>query len=602
MPEDPQLLQQELHVAPAQEAVGIDRANPNSLIAAIEVRRFKLIGHVRLDFGNDPLVLVGANNSGKSSVLHAAHFAVSVAQTALLVGKGIPWRQDKFELSFSPSQLLWSPVTDVMSLATGGVLEEQANRRIEITIVDTAGQQATVAVLRGRNRNIQVAITGRALGERLQSLATPFSVFTPGLAGIAREERYLSPGVVRRAVARGDANLVLRNVLLMLSRNAGAWQIFEDDMQSVFPGVKLQVDFDNNIDETITTRVKYTDGPWLPLDAAGTAVLQAAQILGYSALYNPPLILLDEPDSHLHPSNQRSLCRLLTRLARTRGFRLMISTHSRHVLDALRGSSKVIWMAHGAVVPDAGMSTTARLLDLGALDAVDYFADAETKCVVLTEDTSTEPLRALLAACGFVDADTRVASYEGCSKIDSATVLGQFITDHTNNVRVVVHRDRDFMNQPEVDEFEEGIRNCALASFVTELSDIEAHFVNAAHLAELNVGISEEDMLQMIHATIEETRDASIKSIINLKVERAYRARPRTGQSPDIGQIGVDSARFYDEDPGSRFRGKEVLGRLASKIQTALGANPRIFESTRHLVNPGLVALAGEIWPAPAPE
>ena len=47
-------------------------------------------------------------------------------------------------------------------------------------------------------------------------LTNPFTIYAPGLAGIAKEERYQSPGVVRRIVARGDANLVLRNVLLML--------------------------------------------------------------------------------------------------------------------------------------------------------------------------------------------------------------------------------------------------------------------------------------------------------------------------------------------------------------------------------------------------
>jgi hypothetical protein len=47
-------------------------------------------------------------------------------------------------------------------------------------------------------------------------LSRPFTVYAPGLAGIAKDERYMSPGVVRRIVARGDANLVLRNVLLMI--------------------------------------------------------------------------------------------------------------------------------------------------------------------------------------------------------------------------------------------------------------------------------------------------------------------------------------------------------------------------------------------------
>jgi hypothetical protein len=66
--------------------------------------------------------LIGANNSGKSSILQAIHFAVSITRTTKLVGEGVSWRGDTFELSYSPSQLLYSSVRDVLSLATGGAL------------------------------------------------------------------------------------------------------------------------------------------------------------------------------------------------------------------------------------------------------------------------------------------------------------------------------------------------------------------------------------------------------------------------------------------------------------------------------------------------
>lgn len=160
--------------------------------------------------------MIGANNAGKSSALQALHFAVAVAQTAKLIGDGVKWGGDKFELSFNPAQLLYSPVADVLSLAYGGNLIESAAQQIEISITLDDGANCFLTIKRGRNRNIQVALRGRTVGERLMDLRQPFTIYAPGLAGIAKEERYMSPGVVRRVVARGDANLVLRNVLLML--------------------------------------------------------------------------------------------------------------------------------------------------------------------------------------------------------------------------------------------------------------------------------------------------------------------------------------------------------------------------------------------------
>ncbi|MDX2037293.1 MAG: AAA family ATPase, partial [Isosphaeraceae bacterium] len=74
----------------------------------VHIRRFKRLEDISLCLDGTN-VLIGANNAGKSSVLQAIHFAVSVAQTSKLLG-GVSWRQDSYELSFNPSQLLYSPV------------------------------------------------------------------------------------------------------------------------------------------------------------------------------------------------------------------------------------------------------------------------------------------------------------------------------------------------------------------------------------------------------------------------------------------------------------------------------------------------------------
>src|ERR1700743_1411158 len=99
-----------------------------SRISSVTIRRFKRLGEIQLDLNNVAL-LIGANNSGKSSILQAIHFAVSIAQSARLVGEGVSWRNDVFELSFNPSQLIYTPVADVLSLASGGTLQEQVKLR-----------------------------------------------------------------------------------------------------------------------------------------------------------------------------------------------------------------------------------------------------------------------------------------------------------------------------------------------------------------------------------------------------------------------------------------------------------------------------------------
>ena len=72
--------------------------------------------------------------------------------------------------------------------------------------------------------------------------------------------------------------------------------------------------------------------------------------LAYLHLFAPKLIVLDEPDSHLHPNNQRLLCSLLTTIAWERDVQVIMTTHSRHVLDSMYNDARILWVQEGQVV------------------------------------------------------------------------------------------------------------------------------------------------------------------------------------------------------------------------------------------------------------
>lgn len=606
-----------------------------SKLKSIKVKRFKQLNDIELEV-DDTTVLIGANNAGKSSVLQAIHFAVSVAQTAKLVGEGVKWGNDKFELSFNPTQLLYAPVADVLSLAYGGNLVESASQQIEIELTLDDGASCLLTVRRGRNRNVQVALRGRAVGERLMDFDRPFTVYAPGLAGIAKEERYMSPGVVRRVVARGDANLVLRNVLLMMKdeqrrvreqcraeyqqtreafekglgprpmpmflyfrANPGPWQKFLTDMRTLFPGLHIDIVFDPDRDETINVYFQQGNGPRLPIDAAGTSVLQASQIVAYVALFKPQVLILDEPDSHLHPNNQRALCDLITRLAALRSFRALISTHSRHVLDSLRDRAKVVWMNSGKKIDYDAVTTPAMLLELGALDSVDYFSDGQFRCLFATEDSkaeSIEALHALLNANGFPLSEVDVRPYSGCSKLDAAKVLRNFLLDKAPNVRFVLHRDRDYMDADAAEKIEEGLKKIDAHPFITASSDVEGYFLQAAHIAELNPTITHERAQQLIDQATEATQAKSIEALINIRTEAAIRNR-NGGPPHNAGELAAKALADYASDPAKWRRGKRVLSVLRSLLNQELKAHPIILKATKHLAVPELQAIRETIWP-----
>ncbi len=496
------------------------------MLDSITIHRFKNIKQITVPLGRIN-ILIGSNNSGKSSVLQALQFAVSVAQTMKLLGS--QWKKDNATLSFAPSQLVYVPLRQMSAVAHNQNFSEHSSTSIDVSFaekkmkVPAQGGEAelttvstTIKVVRGRGQNIQCSIRGAELGRTLQPIAPPFSVFVPGLAGIPLVEEQKSAVVVRRAAARGDANNVFRNVLWLLKQNATQWTQFQADFRRVFPDRSIEVRFNPEQDEHIHASI-ISNGAILPIDAAGTGVLQAVQILAYINWSQPKLLILDEPDAHLHPNNQRRLADVLVDLAEERSFQVVLSTHSRHILDALRNDSKIHWIRTGVRVPDEQYSDVEVLLEVGALDRGDLLKSGKTTCVVLTEDDEVSCIEALLGSGGFRMNETEIWPYKGCSNRETALALCGFIAAHAPAVKVVVHRDRDYLTPDEAAEYEAGIKKGAPQAFVflTKGTDAESEFLVPEHFHQLNAKLEPVKVQQIIEQATTDSAEHSVTAFIN---------------------------------------------------------------------------------------
>ena len=132
-----------------------------------------------------------------------------------------------------------------------------------------------------------------------------------------------------------------------------------------FPGSDIKVNWEPETDEFINVQIKIYDS-WVPFELAGTGILQATQILSYIHRFDPSLVVLDEPDSHLHPNNQRLLCALLRRIAEERSTQIILTTHSRHVVDAVGYNSGFLWVRNGKVDSVGRDEEIGVLLDIGS--------------------------------------------------------------------------------------------------------------------------------------------------------------------------------------------------------------------------------------------
>lgn len=464
-------------------------ANVN--VTELRLEKFKKVNDATLRLASTN-VLVGGNNSGKSSVLQGIHFSVCAAIASRQIGAS----------TFTQSSLLYCPAREFVSLRHGsGYLNQSnfGNFRLIARLEDEVDRTYEVQIYRGRNEgNVGCTRSGdAALAPIVANPTDLFSIYVPGLAGIPQVEEYRSESVIRRGVAGGDANLYLRNVLLLIERQ-GRLDRLKALVETVFPQFGIQIEFDETLHVHIDVEVWHAGdgGHRCPLELAGTGVLQALQIFSYVTLFEPSLLLLDEPDAHLHPDNQGLLATTLQVISLETTTQVILSTHSRHLVEALQGEANFVWLKDGRVVeqgPD--LDRLPLLLDLGALDTFDRLQAGEIEWVVLTEDSKILMLKKLLGHCGFDLDKTAVYTYKSSSNIQAALALAVFIKRVKPATRVIVHRDRDFMTREEIAKITAQIEEAEAIGFIPSGSDLESYFLSPGHLA-LALGEDEDAVAQ----------------------------------------------------------------------------------------------------------
>ncbi|MDH4239561.1 MAG: AAA family ATPase [Phycisphaerae bacterium] len=540
-------------------------------LRTVHIKRFKNIEDAPFDLDKIN-VIVGANNSGKSSILQAIHFAIGTIQSmnlqGFLSGGGGSRRQ-----TVDPSKLIYVPSENVHALGSGGRLWEDAHKSVQIELTLDSGNVIGMSVLKGRNRNIQVSLSDVSTARSIANLEQPFTIFTPGLAGIAKAEQHVSDGVLLRTIARGDANIVLRNTLLRLwdERTSNEnWNKFIFDLKEIFPSIDIQVKYATRTDEFINVYID-TEAGEIPLELAGTGVLQTVQILSYINYFSPRIIVIDEPDSHLHPNNQRLLCSLLSMIADDRGVQILLSTHSRHVIDSLQGTARLLWVRAGKVEPVLDASVLSILLDLGALDIKEQIRAAASRFIVLTEDEIPSSLKVLLESSGLDMSLTVIKSYYGCTSPHNLRPLIQTIREINENAIIIVHKDRDYYTDTEIGNWETQIRNMGAEPFATDGVDIESHFLNPEYLASVNRGLSLNQAQSLVQTSVDASYDDSISHYVNGRCE--IEKKDRTFGRLNLGNLAAQAPRVYRSDPKRYYHSKTVMSKLRQLFQEQFHRN-----------------------------
>ena len=216
-------------------------------------------------------------------------------------------------------------------------------------------------------------------------------------------------------------------------------------------------------------------GGYRSLETAATGVLQVVQIFAYLVFFRPKILLIDEPDAHLHPDKQERLIEALERAAPEFDAQVILTTHSPHIAKAASPKAKLVWMSEGSVRAEDD-DTIRRLMGWGGLDKQALF---------FVEDKDDAAIRALVRQWPDLGRRIAICRCFGVDNLPKDIQLRGLLQGGAIGLRALVHRDRDFMTEEEVKLWRGLYKTEGVQLWITRGCDVEAYFCEAQYLAAL---------------------------------------------------------------------------------------------------------------------
>jgi predicted ATPase len=557
-------------------------------IERIRILDFKGIHEVILKLDNANL-LIGGNNSGKTSVIQGIHFAISALRSARIYGKGA----NQPATTLGVNQFSFLPTNEIMRINHRKMMTQDDGPWFEFYFNDDAGneQQFRVIFTRGKNANVSISYNKNSrFFAQASDPNNPFSVFVPGLAGLPLAEERRANSIVQSGIAQGDANLFLRNVLFRLSRNPQKLVAFHEIMQDIFPGFSTRTTFDEDVNQYINAAVRLGNF-WTPLEMAGTGCLQALQVAAYVILYQPKLLLLDEPDAHLHPGNQKKLVDLFFSLSQTAGTQIILASHSRHVFDAVSTNAlgAIHWLEDGHLVED-GRADVALLMDIGALDNFANLASEQVRTLVFAEDEKKTKLRTILEANGWNLENVEFVSFNGVDNLEATKVVVEYFLGLGENRRAIVYRDGDCMTDNEKEwlrqKYEQFLPDNT-TMYIASLTDVEHFFCTPAHVAAV-AQIEEDEAQDVVDEVVNENQGLLGAKLGKKRVDLSFKALKTFAGRAATDDIVANGVTF------EMSLGKLLMPHIINKLQERGTPVAELTQPSAALVREDLQALAPE--------
>jgi len=379
------------------------------MLTKIKIKNFKKLVNIDIELGKT-VVLIGPNNSGKTSALQAvALWDIGLRQwNAKREGKTSPEKRpgvaiNRLELIPIPVpnlNLLWS---DLHTRTRDREQKRTKNIRIDVIVegvtngknwscgieFDYSGEESCFCRPMRRTGFEEKPVKEARFTEIPDEANEVRIAYLPPMSGLAAVEPKLEPGRINVLLGEGQTAQVLRNLCFQIYEKSNStldWQELTGQLEMLF-GVELLPP--QYIKERGEIKMSYKEqsGKQFDLSSSGRGFQQTLFLLAH--LYANPntVLLLDEPDAHLEILRQRQTYQLITDIAERKGSQIIAASHSEVVLNEAADRDIVIaFVGKPHRIDDRGSQVLKSLKEIG----FDHYYQAEETGWVLYLEGSTD--------------------------------------------------------------------------------------------------------------------------------------------------------------------------------------------------------------------
>jgi len=594
------------------------------MLKQIQIDNFRCFDEFFVDFGQVTL-LVGPNKSGKTTVLSAIRFVLTLLNVSVKNENEFFFSELDNFISFYRTipfhnDLLWFPCNTIQSLFfkyteetffeiflkydTGKIIEEihyytdaAANSDIHIT------GQTLHEFIKPTNRD---AWKWALRGQKEFAQLIPHAIFVPPFYGIILQEEYRSNQTLERLLSNGEHSQVIRNLVVRLDQE-GEKRLNKFLEKTVAQKI-IRMSPKAQFHDIEFLEVWLNDGA-KEIELADAAAGVIALISLFAGLWRyrkdskqgrQTIVLLDEPEAHLHPKLQGDVGVYLAELAIELNVQLIISTHSVEMINRMAHLPGVSILS---IDKEANRATsleseTELLGELSRWCTLSPFSSLNllrTKKILFHEGPADADILKRCAKIYFANRsdalqrfdDWTFALLEGVDNAEAKNILKRalapvLLTQDSDDLAYIIRiLDKDYTRQPQFEVKQDHKNRFETLDVVWSRHSIESLFLdNPCLLAFLSLylkdviqenveGLSEAILSEHIQQAVEEiNHDTELNE--NARIERTLKLKGKSFSDKEFKEAMKLAAMEINTAPAiwqkGKDRGRAILAAVRDKL------------------------------------